>query len=61
MTDPEMCTFVDKGLVGGISLIGNQYAKANNPDLGEANYDPSKPNSYIMLLDCNNQVKYKMI
>jgi len=29
--------------------LSKRYAKANNPD-----YDPSKPNSYIMYLDMNN-------
>ena len=58
MADPDQTIFIDKGLLGGISMVGNQYSKANNPELGEENYDPTKPKSYIMVLDCNNQVSY---
>ena len=52
-TDPDMNLFIDNGLIGGISLISNHYAKANSPGLPD--YNPNEPNSYLMLLDCNNQ------
>ena len=32
-TDPNMNGLFDQGLIGSISFIENQYAKANNPDL----------------------------
>ena len=53
-TDPDMNIFFDRGLIGGISLIGNQYARANHPGLGEK-FDINKPISYIFMVDCNNQ------
>merc|ERR1712030_251573 len=46
-------------LIGGISFIGNQYARANNPDLGEK-FDKGKPKSYIFMVDCNNQYGWAM-
>ena len=58
LTDPDMSLFIDKGLVGGISLIANHYAKANSPGLKD--YNPNDPNSYLMLLDCNNQYGWAM-
>ena len=32
-SDPTMCMFFDKGLIGGISFISNLYARANNAGL----------------------------
>jgi hypothetical protein len=57
--DPDITLFIDRGLVGGISMISNQYAKANNPGLGEK-WDPQELQSYIMLVDCNNQYGWAM-
>jgi hypothetical protein len=54
-TDPDMHIFFDRGLTGGISIVANHYARANNSELGNENYDPNKENSYINLFDCNNQ------
>ena len=51
-TDHEMHLFVERGIRGGISMVSKRYAKANNPLVSD--YDPSKPNSYIMYLDANN-------
>merc|ERR1712237_315361 len=52
-TDPNMNALFDQGLIGGISFIGNQYARANNPDLGE-NFDITKAKSYIFMVDSSN-------
>merc|ERR1711984_54363 len=41
-TDPNMNALFDQGLIGGISFIGNQYARANNPGLGE-HFNRNKP------------------
>ena len=54
MTDPEMFTFFESGMRGGISVISNRYARANNPYLKPEDYDGSKPHSYICYLDANN-------
>merc|ERR1712168_1643433 len=57
-TDPDINLFIDNGVIGGISLISNHYAKANSPGLPD--YNPNEPNSYLMLLDCNNQYGWAM-
>ena len=56
---PDMHMFIDKGLTGGISMVGNQYARANNPGLGEQ-WKPEQLQSYIMYVDCNNQYGWAM-
>ena len=57
--DPNITLFVDRGLAGGIYMISNQFAKANNPALGEK-FDPQEKQSFIMLVDCNNQYGWAM-
>ena len=44
--------FFDKGLRGGISMVANQYARANHADLPD--YDEDLPKSHIQYVDCNN-------
>ena len=58
-TDIDMSMFFDKGLIGGISLIANQYARANHAGLGE-HFDPNKLLSFILMVDCNNQYGWSM-
>ena len=58
-TDPDMNILFDQGLIGGISFISNQYARANNPDLGEK-FDIGKAMSHIFMVDCNNQYGWAM-
>ncbi|MEH0008405.1 MAG: hypothetical protein V6Z82_06750 [Flavobacteriales bacterium] len=52
LTDPEMYTFVERGIRGGISMASQRYAKANNPYL--EGYDKSRIKTYIIYLDANN-------
>ena len=52
LTDIDMLNFVSSGIRGGISFIAHRYAEANNPRV--EGYDPSKPLSYIQLIDSNN-------
>ena len=58
-TCPTMSMFFDKGLIGGISIISNLYARANNAGLGDE-FDIKKANSYIFMVDCNNQYGWAM-
>jgi len=53
LTDPDMYLFFEQGVRGGISMVSNKFAAANNPLIPET-YDSTKPNSYIMYTDCNN-------
>ena len=58
-TCPDMSMFFDKGLIGGISFIANQLARANHAGLGE-HFDILKAISYIFMVDCNNQYGWAM-
>ena len=57
-TELEMHLFVERGMRGGISMVSKRYAKANNPLVPD--YDPGKPNKYIMYLDANNLYGWAM-
>ena len=48
LTDLDMHLFVERGMRGGISMVGKRYAKANNP-LVEG-YNPAEPTNYITYL-----------
>ena len=52
LTDENMLLLFEKGIRGGICEAVTKYKKANNKYM--KNYDPSKPSSYLMYLDCNN-------
>jgi hypothetical protein len=51
LTDLDMHLFFEKGIRGGISMVSQRYAKANNPLVPD--YDPSKPKSWIIDIDAN--------
>lgn len=53
-----MYLFFENGVRGGISMITHRLAKANFPQM--KNYDPNKPNSYIMYFDANNLYGWAM-
>ncbi|XP_075209864.1 uncharacterized protein LOC142317311 [Lycorma delicatula] len=52
LTDIDMHLFVEKGTRGGVAMISNRYAKANNPNIPDQ-YDPSEPTSWVQYYDCN--------
>eukprot|EP01052_Picozoa_sp_SAG31_P003998 SAG31_NODE_160_length_21908_cov_25.529048_10_plen_414_part_00 len=58
-TDYDMHLMVEQGLRGGISMISNRHAVANNPYIKQ--YDPDKPHKYIIYLDANNLYGLAMV
>ena len=56
--DIDMYQMVEKGIRGGISVISQKYAKANNPYV--PGYDASKPSNYQMYFDANNLYGWAM-
>ena len=60
ISDPELFNVIDAGIRGGVSMISKRFARANNPLLGSAHYDPSQPTAYIIYLDANNLYGWAM-
>ena len=58
LTDLDMHLFVERGMRGGISMVGKRYAKANNP-LVEG-HNQAEPTTYITYLDANNLYGWAM-
>ncbi|GFS92830.1 hypothetical protein TNCV_1162181 [Trichonephila clavipes] len=52
-----MSLFIEKGIRGGVAMMGHRYAKANNVYL--STYDSSLPSSYIIYLDANNLYAFR--
>jgi len=52
ITDVDHYLMIEKGKRGGISMISNRYAKANNKYCKD--YDKNKETNYIIDLDANN-------
>ncbi len=59
ISDPEMFKMVDSGIRGGVAMVVNRFARANNKYLGDL-YDPSKPTTFILYLDANNLYGWAM-
>ena len=52
LTDPDMHLFVEKGIRGGVSMIGKKYAVTNNPYV--EGYDLANANIFLAYLDAKN-------
>lgn len=59
LTDIDKILMVESGIRGGISQISNRYEKANNPYV--ADYDETKPRTWIQYLDANNLYGWAMV
>ena len=59
VTDIDMSLFIDRSIIGGISLISNRYARANDPNDLEV-YNDREKKSYLKLFDVNNLYGYGM-
>ena len=50
--DNAMHLLIEQRIRGGVAIITNRHATANNPLVG--NYDPKKEKEYIIYLDPNH-------
>lgn len=58
ITDYDMYATMEKSIRGGINLIGQRYAKANNPSVPD--YDETKPTTHIVKDDYTSFYGYIM-
>ena len=54
LSDIDMLLMVEKGIIGGVSMVSNRYGKANNKYMGEG-FDVKEPSKYITYLRLGNE------
>ena len=59
LNDYDMLLMIQKGILGGISIISNRYGTANNKYMGDS-YDSSKESTYIPYWDANALYSWAM-
>ena len=59
LTDASKYAFFEDAIKGGISVISNRFAEANNSYLSD--HDKSKPSSFIVGLDANSLYASEMV
>ena len=58
ISDPDMYSFFEKGMRGGVSYFSNRYSKASNKYL--KSYETKQESKHIIYLDANNLYGYAM-
>lgn len=54
LQDYDMQLMLEQGIRGGICHSVKRYVKANIPNIGNVDYDDSKPKTWLTYLDCVN-------
>lgn len=59
LTDVDMYLLLERGIRGGICILGKRYSKCNNPYVKET-FNPLEKKKYIVSFDVNNLYGYVM-